>query len=239
MTEIDWSSDHSQSGGLGNSVLYQMVRDHKHHNDWRINKDKVLVIGRVYSAEITRRAGSHNIESGTPKDLYEYIGRRLCEVGVELDRMIEECNRSGRVSFENLEMMLQSHDYLNRSVVKWINEWRMKPSSNREEEDAIDSADGEEGDSGVYNRISFCSKYLHFHAPLSFFIFDSVSKKSLAHSNVGHRRTNWPSTIRRELRTAYGAHCLRILKYIENNDYDDSWNPRKIDSHLMGFVEKK
>jgi hypothetical protein len=178
----------------------------------------MLIIGRVYSAAVTRGAGEKNIENTKlAEKLYDHLAKTIKKRHKAIDECIGECNRMTRASSENISYIIESHSFLNAIIVDGINEWRQ--AGNRE----------------VKDRTSFTSKYLHFHAPMAFFILDSVVQKELKKQGFNGKRTTWPDDCKMQHRTKYGMHCIRMLKYASDN-YGDDWTPRLIDGHLMGYI---
>jgi hypothetical protein len=203
-----------------------MVDENLEHEDPEVIRDKMLVIGRVYSAAVTRGGGvKDDTKDGLPSNLYDHLAESIKKIGVELDRKIAECRRLGRVSRDNLKPVVETHSYLNSQIVKSIKAWRSPTVKGKVAQD-------------VSTRISFVSKYLHFHAPMAVFIFDSIAQKNLRLEGLKGKRTNWPSDWNHNLHTAYATHCLRLLDYIKDEKYPDNWTPRLIDGHLLGYIKK-
>ncbi|NOW46683.1 hypothetical protein FHW96_002843 [Novosphingobium sp. SG751A] len=222
MTEPDWVCDQQAAGGMGNTVLYRMVRDYPDHKDPAIVQDKMLIIGRVYSAAVTRGGGSKGEDSASEADgLYQHLARAVVEQGVELDRMIEQCRNIGRVSFRNLSQIIETHRFLNDLIVSSIKQWRGRTA---------------DGTRKVHGRTSFVSKYLHFHAPMAFFIYDSIVNDTLKLLMGRNSRIEWSEDFGDDLRNTYARHCYHMLRCTQNYYSGVKWNPRLIDGHLMGYI---
>lgn len=207
---------------MGNTVLYRMVRDYPDHKDPAIVQDKMLIIGRVYSASVTRGGGSKGEESESKADgLYHHLAQAVVEKGDELDQMIEQCRSIERVSFENLETVAKVHQFLNGIIVASIKGWR---------------GSGGEGVRGVHGRISFVSKYLHFHAPMAFFILDSIVVETLKFLRMPRSRAKWPVGFLADLRTGYATHVWHMLNCSDEHYSSLDWTPRLIDGHLLGYI---
>lgn len=220
LENIDWAKDQGATGGFGNTVLYRMVAENPRHDVPGVIKGKMLIIGRVYSAAVTRGAGEKNNENTNLADnLYDHLAKTIMKKHKAIDECIGECNNMGRASSSNIRYIIETHSFLNGIIVDGINKWR------------------KEGNREVNNRTSFTSKYLHFHAPMAFFILDSIVQKKLQENGAKGKRTNWPKDCGPKHHTQYGNHCLRMLEYIREKKYDDNWTPRLIDGHLMGYIQ--
>jgi hypothetical protein len=219
----EWTSDIPSAGGMGNTVLYQMVDDYPDHSDASVVRDKLLVIGRVYAASPTRRAGQRADYNDSEKiELLSYLAQCLFEQRNELDSLISACRELGRVSGASVKQVIEAHAYLENLIVNGIRNWRGE------------KADVQNGKL-VGSRSSFVSKYLHFHAPMAFFILDSIVEKRLMKYRVPRSRTPWPNDFPENLRNRYAKHCFWMLKHIEKSYGGINWDPRMVDAHLMGY----
>ncbi|SEP82439.1 hypothetical protein SAMN05428969_1071 [Devosia sp. YR412] len=219
MPELDWTKDLAAAGGLANTTLYRMAAENPGHADARLVADKLLVIGRVYSAAVTRGAGQRDhLNEQLPRKLYDHLAERLVRVNSTLDGQLAQLNKIDRIDVDNLAAVVECHRFLNGELVQSIKDWQ-GPNRSRE----------------VQARDSFVSKYLHFHAPMAFFILDSLARNALRVDGRS-RPVEWPTYFGPELRTPYAAHCLRLLAYIELNYRDQWWTPRMVDGHLLGYL---
>ena len=203
-----------------------MVAENPKHDDVEVIKDKMLVIGRVYAAAVTRGAGvKDEINDGLPSKLYDHLAQSIKDDGSRLDKDIGEIAKLDRVCRITLKHVVAVHSYLDNQIVRAINSWQKK------------SVEGH-AVRGVRSRISFVSKYLHFHAPMAVFIYDSISQKNLRLGGLKGQRVQWPEDWDENICTPYGNHCLRLLKYIESESYEGKWTPRLVDGHLLGYIKK-
>lgn len=223
MIEPDWTKDALAAGGMGNTVLYKMVQDFPDHSCPDIVGDKMLIIGRVYSAAVTRGAG---LKGGDVEDneggLYRHLAEQIVAKGSELDKQIENCRNYGRVTLANVHSVIEAHTFLNGLIVEGIKALRGQDSTSERK---------------VWARSSFVSKYLHFHVPMAFFILDSIVSATLKNLRRPHARTQWPTTCYKEHRTAYGTHCVRMLDCAHRYYSGADWTPRMLDGHLMGYIK--
>jgi len=222
MIEPDWTRDAPAAGGMGNTVLYKMVQDFPNHSCPDIVRDKMLIIGRVYSAAVTRGAGLKGSEvEDNEGGLYGHLADRIVAKGGELDKRIDSCRNYGRVNLANVHSVIEAHAFLNGIIVEGIKAWRGQESTSER---------------NVWARASFVSKYLHFHVPMAFFILDSIVSATLKNLRPPRTRTQWPATSRKEHRTAYGTHCVRMLDCADRHYSGTDWTPRMLDGHLMGYI---
>lgn len=210
---------------MGNTILYRMVREWRDHDRSDIIFDKMLIIGRVYSASVTRGAGQKGKDvPDVEEDLLRHLAERVRLDGKELDSRIAACRASGRVNCGSAHLAIETHSFLNNLIVEGIRDWRGNPPA--------------DGQRKVRARNSFVSKYLHFHAPMFFFILDSIVTKTLRYLPGGTSPVSWPAHLAGPIRTDYGKHCIRMLKCAADHYEAIDWTPRLIDGHLMGYINE-
>lgn len=220
MRMFDWSADKDAAGGFGNTILYRMVAENPTHDDEDVIKGKMQIIGRTYAASVTRGAG----KKGNEQDGFlDHLVKDIKSIGKELDEHVLNCNKYRRVDVNNLHYTLNAHSFLDMQIVNSIKDWRTdnKEPSNRD----------------VHSRISFVSKYLHFHAPMAVFIFDSIAEKKLKEKGLKGFRARIPEEWK-YVNTKYAKYCLRMLEFIRQENYGTAWTPRQVDGHLLGYMEK-
>ncbi|MFV1977306.1 MAG: hypothetical protein ACC651_16305 [Candidatus Scalindua sp.] len=124
-----------------------------------------------------------------------------------LDKKISSLRSLGRIDSKNVDELLKTHLYL-MSLFKKA--------------------------TGVEKR-SLASKYLHFHAPSSVFIYDSVVKDKLR-KTLRPIKARFPIT--KKYDDEYESHVERCLYYrdkIYEKELGLLVSPRKLDSHLYGY----
>ncbi len=134
----------------GNDVLYDMCRRHPQHRDDQSVVAKMWIIGRTYAASIERRRGNPTAASIGNEDFYTKVVAREIR-GSAIDDWITSARRIGRPTVDNLPTILEIH-------------WRVTQLFR-----AI---------SGLGKR-SLASKYLHFHVPGAFYIYDKRAADAL------------------------------------------------------------
>ncbi|WP_298370626.1 hypothetical protein [Azospirillum sp.] len=88
------------------------------------------------------------------------------------------------------------------------------------------------------NRRSFASKYLHFHAPQAFFIFDSVVNKNIRSQLKEwgvHQNSFRISDNIKEFDETYSSYCLRAIYYRDEIMRKPDATPREVDRALYGY----
>ncbi len=143
---------------FGNDVLYKLCREHPKHESPNVVVAKIWLIGRSYAAAIERRnRRDHGIDRGTPKDkdmdndpFYEKIVAPNM-IRSEIDMRIGDLRRSKAVRGDNIAEVIDTHGYLTN---------------------LFDEFTGKK-------KRSLASKYLHFHLPDHFYLYDSRAVEGL------------------------------------------------------------
>lgn len=126
----------------------------------------------------------------------------------DIDTYISKLKAIQRLTQENLDTLLTSHKYLIDVL---------KPSTSVEKR-------------------SLVSKYLHFHAPLAVFVYDS-------RANIEIKRILKPLKQRFKLRRTYddeyeafALKCMYFRDFIYENELGAMASPRRIDMRLCGYA---
>jgi hypothetical protein len=125
----------------------------------------------------------------------------------EIDSHISKLKKIDRTSLENVDTLLTAHKYFT-DVLKDITD---------------------------FNKRSLASKYLHFHAPRSVFIFDSIANQRIREIIAPHKRR---FKLTRSFDDAYEGFVYRCIHYrdeIFENEINALATPRKIDMELLGY----
>jgi len=128
---------------LSNDILYKMCRDNFKHDEVGEILAKVIIIGRTYAAAIERRKNK-NETKGSGDDFYIKTVAPTFKKS-NLDKRLLKLKTIKQLTADNIQQILEVHHYLTTKLF------------------AITKL----------NKRSFCSKYLHFHLPDLFFIYDS------------------------------------------------------------------
>ncbi len=136
---------------FGNQVLYNLCKESPANTEKDIVVAKLWLIGRSYSAAIERGAtGNYD----TTEAIYKFgVPKELVEVGKKLDDKICSLKNQGEkhITKELLPQIIETHAFLTDRFLRI---------------------------SGKNNR-SLASKYLHFHAPEFFYIYDSKAVENV------------------------------------------------------------
>lgn len=189
-----------------NSILYKMCKEHPEHNNADYIVAKIWLIGRSYAAAIERRRKNKN-EENTDDFYYEIVAPKLIEIGSELDKRISYINQLKKIDEESVPYILETHKLLTDT----FNE--MTDLAKR----------------------SLASKYLHFHCPKAFFIFDSRAKTGINKFIKKDRNTEIPEI--KNCDEEYKDFFFRMLelqKTIEQK-LNKKLNPRNLDGLLLGY----
>jgi hypothetical protein len=202
--KADYWRDREAAWGFGNSVLYRMcIKDAPAHNDPEEVASKCWLIGRSYAASPQR--GSGTARRGQSSSFWEHLA--ASKEWKRLDKQLARLNGRNRFCERSLSEILAVHAFLVGLV-------------------ANQTALRNLGDRSAWNHISFASKYLHFHRPDHFPIFDSVANRALCERYPGKRL--WSGS---DAFPAYGRFCRLILLYLAESGGRD-WTLRSVDTEL-------
>ena len=192
---------------FGNSILYQMCEDNPLHNDADVVIGKIWLIGRSYAAAIERRKNADDYQGDD--FYYDAVAPKMLEIGKELDSRIESLKNNSGIIADCVPEILSTHKYLMDAFMDLT---------------------------GLEKR-SLASKYLHFHCPEKFFIYDSRARAAIGKIV---KRPNKKILLGIDDHDAeYGDFVCRMLELQEYLDeklgtYE---KPRAIDSFLLSEVK--
>ena len=192
---------------FGNSILYQMCEDNPLHNDADVVIGKIWLIGRSYAAAIERRKNADDYQGDD--FYYDAVAPKMLEIGKELDSRIEFLKNNTGIIADCVPEILSTHKYLMDAFMDLT---------------------------GLEKR-SLASKYLHFHCPEKFFIYDSRARAAIG---TIVKRPNKKILLGNDDHDAeYGDFVCRMLELLEYLDeklgtYE---KPRTIDSFLLSEVK--
>lgn len=185
---------------FGNEILYRLCRENPYHDNEEIIAAKVWLIGRSYSAEIERRRPIGN-EILLETDAF-YRDKVAPELRAsELDNSMRQLQTQEKITEDNKALILKTHHILTQ-LTRNI--------------------------SGQEKR-SFASKYLHFHLPALFFIYDSRAWDALKLLNMPKQ------DIPKEFDQTYTNFFLRMVELQNNIEIHKGryLTPRQIDNLLL------
>lgn len=191
---------------FGNRILYKMCEDNPLHNDADVVIGKIWLIGRSYAAAIERRKNTDDYQGDD--FYYDAVAPKMLEIGDELDKRIESLKNNTGIIVDCVPEILSTHKFLMDIFVELT---------------------------GLEKR-SLASKYLHFHCPDKFFIYDSRAKTAIG-KIVKKPNKKILSGIE-DYDAEYGDFVCRMLELQEYLDekmgtYE---KPREMDSFLLSSI---
>ena len=192
---------------FGNSILYQMCEDNPLHTDADVVIGKIWLIGRSYAAAIERRKIADDYQGDD--FYYDAVAPKMLEIGDELDKRIESLKNNAGIIVDSVPEILSTHKFLM---------------------DAFTELTGLE-------KRSLASKYLHFHCPDKFFIYDSRAKAAVG--KIVKRPNKKILSGIADYDAEYGDFVCRMLELQEYLDEKMGMyeKPREIDSFLLSAVK--
>lgn len=187
---------------LGNSVLYDLCRAHPLHETTRQVVAKVWLIGRAYSAAVERGRGDA-AGPGLSNDSFYTDALAPTLIASSLDERLRGIAQIHQINRADAEAVLQVHGYLVAELYKLT---------------------GKE-------KRSFASKYLHFHSPSLFFIYDSRAVEAIR--TLGIRRAR--GRPHAGLDTEYASFVTTMLVLTERvlDQFGALLTPRQLDRLLL------
>lgn len=194
---------------IATSALYRLCEDHPKHRDRRAAIAKVLLIGRSHAAAIERRKKAR----GGAQDLGDNF--YVDSVGPAFSKSRIDAHLSRIPSTSDIstvwEAALATHGYLVALIHKLT---------------------GDE-------KRSLASKYLHFHRPNAFFIYDSRAAGAI------RKVTTRPKRQRRSLPTGcdatYAAFFLRLMELRDRvrENRGVLMTPRQVDRFFLAVAARE
>ena len=183
---------------LGNQTLYDLCEKHPAHTGDEVITAKIWLIGRAYAAAIERRKS----KNGFKGDAY-YIKRVVPKIKKsDIDELLSSLDNIARVDLENIDKVLRVH----YEVVRLFKNISGDKSRKR----------------------SLASKYLHFHKPQLFFIYDSKAKKALGKLK-GITKKSSPSKLKADDEySKFCEKCMKVRDHIISSKHCKSLTPREL-----------
>jgi len=204
---------------FGNKILYKMCKDFPEHKTSNQIVAKVWLIGRAYAASVERQKANKMSND----DYYKkFVAVNLKES--EIDNKLLSLKGITKITDDNLPTILSLHFDL-------INILKDVPKNNDKQ-----------------NRRSFASKYLHFHLPKLFFIYDSIASTALncykkidtgLFDNSTLSKTLQDVSTNENLDKEYAAFFLDcyLLKNHVNKKFNKKFTCRHLDNMLLFYSE--
>lgn len=141
-------------------ILCEMCKRNPHHTKYGVVRDKILMIGRTYAAALERRLNKErksNKKEESIVDFYERAFEKIREY--DIDKWFESLKKFKKIDNKSIHDILRVHSNLVELFYK-ITQMKKR---------------------------SLASKYLHFHFPNLFYLYDSRAKKGFGRIMPGYR----------------------------------------------------
>jgi len=209
---IDKAFYHQAVSDLYNDVLYKLCKDHPDHIKDDVIVAKTLIIGRVYAAALERRRikSEASDDASTPSDSF-YIKVADKFKKSQIDLWLRDLSKLNNEIDDHQEIAISVHKKL-VDLLKNI--------------------------TGMEKR-SFASKYLHFHFKDYFYIYDSISDKSVREiskrEGIKLNRNRNRMGQNQNADAVYTDHYARCQKLNEcmKGKYGRLLTPRELDKVLL------
>lgn len=194
---------------FSDDILYRMCEEELGHTEEDVIKGKILLIGRTYAAAIERRKDSKSYKGD---DFYnDVVGPKMKKIGTELDNRLDKLRKSNGLISDNLNEILGTHKFL-MVFFKEITDLEKR---------------------------SLASKYLHFHCPEQFFIYDSRARSAIR--KLVKKPYDIVLPIFGDTDSEYqdfACKMLELQKYLMEKGFSlENTTPRKLDSFLLTYKD--
>lgn len=196
--------DDADLWSIGNAALYRLCEEHPDHTKPAAVVAKLWLIGKSYSAALDRGRGKAGGEAVSSDDFYcEIAAPALCKAGI--DEKLAVLPTGVELDTALLSAVLRAHG----ALVKVFH-----------------------GVTGRSHR-SLASKYLHFHRPELFFIYDSRAREALDVAEPASRKARTP----RGADAQYAGFVQRAMRYRERltSRFGVRLTPRELDRLFLRF----
>jgi hypothetical protein len=193
---------------FGNKVLYNMCQENPLHNDADVIVGKLWIIGRSYAAAIERRK---NVDEDVKGDnfYFDVVAPNMLKIADELDDRICKLKQYEHIDSEIIKEIISLHKFLMDTFYTMT---------------------------GMEKR-SLASKYLHFHLPKLFYIYDSRAEQAstkLCKANGKILAKKLGVTLYDDTYVAFLSRIMQIEGYIKEK-YGISLTPRQLDAFLLNY----
>lgn len=189
---------------FGNKVLYDMCKRHPLHDESDKVIAKVWLIGRSYAAAIERRKEIEGNEFEGDDFYLERVAPMI--LNSEIDDWFQSLKSIRSISDSNLEKIL----FVHFKVMDLFSDI-----------------------SGLEKR-SLASKYLHFHFPKLFFIYDSRAARAIASLSHITGRVGRSKYLSDNEYRKFCEKCLVLRDYIQDS-HNVEVSPRTLDNLLLSI----
>jgi hypothetical protein len=190
---------------IGNETLYDLCRRYPRHERDAEIVAKVWLIGRAYSASIERGRGKAAASDLSNDRFYTETVPKILAAS-ELDQRLQNLQEPQGIDESNVHAVLGVHAYLVRLFHRLTKK----------------------------NKRSLASKYLHFHRPDFFFIYDSRAAAAIRALGIRQKAVEV-----RGVDPAYSGFVGAALRLREQvfTEFGHKLGPRQLDRLLLGIHE--
>lgn len=187
---------------FANDVLYRMCSEYPDHRQDEIIMGKIWLIGRSYAAALERRMRRKDPNQYESDELYRKFAAALKEA--DFDRQLRALKSFQHIDAANITAICSVHAFL-------MDIFRTLTGSDKR---------------------SLASKYLHFHYPDLFFIYDSFAVNALK-THLPHRAKRNPPDA--QVDQWYFQFCEDMLVFRNeiHQEYGHFLTPRQLDDLLL------
>ncbi|WP_315745472.1 MULTISPECIES: hypothetical protein [unclassified Bradyrhizobium] len=202
MTLIDTALQSQSIWDFTNTILYNLCRDHPEHKQVDVIISKLMIVGRVYAAQLERRRNAGEESTDT---FYVKVAEGL--IRSDIDEWLRSLRTANKPT---TDLTLVVHRRL-LDLFKSL--------------------------TGMENR-SFASKYLHFHCPGLFFIYDTRARRVAREPVKEPRRRG--SAVRTDIDADYAAFCRQCTSLTGSlrELLGHTPTPRELDKILLYLEER-
>lgn len=195
---------------LGNQVLYDMCHNYPSQSDPTAVVSKFWLIGRAYSAALERRRTSQEEPLRKGENFYDH---RFVPVYTQggFDALFAPLYNYEDITEHNIAHIVQVHCSLTKVLQAVTGQWKR----------------------------SLASKYLHFHFPKLFFIYDSQADTNLR--KYIPQWTRYRIADSSDADKYYLKFCRGVMLLRETiiSGYDIKLTPRDMDNLLLAAIEDR
>lgn len=197
---------------FGNSILYDLCKKYPHHDNEHEIVAKIWLIGRSYSAAIERTKEKRTPTESSEDFYYDIVAPEMLKIGGEIDDELKGLTRKTSIK-KNISNILRVH----KTLVDTFCEI------------------------SKFEKRSLASKYLHFHCPDLFFIYDSRSSESVNKIIQRPDKSIISLFNKGDYDLEYAEFVCRMIylkKYLEET-FKEKLTPRDLDTYLLSGEIKK
>ena len=188
---------------LGNEVLYNLCRQYPDHKTPEVVVAKLWLIGRSYPVAVERRKNKSRDDQSENDAFYErQVAPEL--IKSKVDDHLARLKEFRQIDAKSIPVILETHKYLVDLFRKLTDQ----------------------------DKRSLASKYLHFHRPNLFYLYDTRAARGFRKLKPGCRVKQ---TLKGKFDEEYKTFALKLLDLHEEikRDYDHDLTPRQIDRMLL------